>query len=70
MVHVFLSCRLVPDMDVVIQSENLSRVSSVSRINILQCEANISRGFASTEFVSDPPSDNNSTGSSSVVPGN
>ncbi|XP_068726687.1 uncharacterized protein [Montipora capricornis] len=61
--------RLVPDMDVVIQSENLSRVSSVSRINILQCEANISRGFASTEFVSDPPSDNNSTGSSSVVPG-
>ena len=53
----------------VIQSGNLSRVSSVSRINILQSEANFSRVLTSSEFVSDAPSDNNSTGSSSVVPG-
>ena len=52
-----------------IQSGNLSRVSSVSRINILQSEANLSRVFTSSEFVSDVLSDNNSTGSSSVVPG-
>ena len=56
-------------MDVVIQSGNLSRVSSVSRINILQSEANLARVFTSSEFVSDALSDNNSTGSSSVVPG-
>ena len=60
--------RLVPDVDVEIQSGNLSRVSSVSRINIMQSEANVSRGVTSTEFLSDAPSENNSTGSS-VVPG-
>ena len=61
--------RLVPDVDVEIQSGNLSRVSSISRINIMQSEANVSRGVTSTEFLSDAPSENNSTGSSSVVPG-
>ena len=61
--------RLVPDVDVEIQSGNLSRVSSVSRINIMQSEANVSRGVTSTEFLSDVPSENNSSGSSSVVPG-
>ena len=61
--------RLVPDVDVEIQSGNLSRVSSVTRINITQSEANVSRGVTSTEFLSDAPSENNSTGSSTVVPG-
>lgn len=61
--------RLVPDVDVEIQSGNLSRVSSVSRINIMQSEANVSRGVTSTEFLSDAPSENNSTGSSTFVPG-
>ena len=64
-----LLCRLIPDVDVEIQAGGLSRVSSLSRINILQSEANISRGVTSTEFLSDAPSDNNSTGSSTVVPG-
>ena len=58
--------RLVPDVDVEIQAGNLSRVSSVSRINIMQSEANVSRGVTSTEFLSDAPSENNSTGSSTV----
>ena len=41
----------------------------MGRINILQSEVNISRGITSTEFLSDAPSENNSTGSSTIVPG-
>ena len=44
-------------------------MSSVSRISILQSEANVARGVTSTEFLSDAPSENNSTGSSTAVPG-
>ena len=44
-------------------------MSSVSRISILQSEVNATRGMASTELLSDAPSENNSSGSSSVVPG-
>ena len=62
-------CRLVPDVDVEIQAGSLSRASSMGRINILQSEVNISRGITSTEFLSDAPSENNSTGSSTIVPG-
>ncbi|XP_078354068.1 uncharacterized protein LOC144638717 isoform X1 [Oculina patagonica] len=58
--------RLVPDVDVEVQPGNLSRVSSISRINIMQSEANVSRGVTSTDFLSDAPSENNSTGSSTV----
>ena len=61
--------RLVPDLDVELQPGTLSRVSSVSRISILQSEVNAARGMASTELLSDAPSENNSSGSSSVVPG-
>ena len=61
--------RLVPDLDVEFQPGTLSRVSSVSRISILQSEVNAARGMASTELLSDAPSENNSSGSSSVVPG-
>ena len=63
--HIYFS-RLVPDVDVEIQAGNLSRSSSISRINIMQSEANMSRGVTSTEFLSDAPSENNSTGSSTV----
>ena len=64
-----LRLRLVPDLDVELQPGTLSRVSSVSRISILQSEVNATRGMASTELLSDAPSENNSSGSSSVVPG-